>query len=321
MSTEQKSEFTIELTAPDISAYKTGNRGIEYVTTFDSGVEGPHALVSAVVHGNELCGAIAVDHLFKQDVRPTRGKLSLAFMNVDAYHNFDPANPMDSRYVEEDFNRVWAKDVLDGDRDSVELRRARAVRPLIDEVDYLLDIHSMTITPEPLMMAGPIAKGRVIAKQVGLPETVISDAGHKAGLRMRDYGDFINPDSHKNALLMECGMHWVKESGDLAIETAYRFLDVLGMIDPELAEKFGPKTLPQAQRFVESSGPYTIKTDNFRFNEKFSGGEVFDKAGTVIAHDGDEPVTTPYDDCVLIMPNLRLRKDESALRFGRLIEV
>ena len=44
----------IELIAPDISAYRAGNTGIDYVTTFDSGIAGPHIMVSAVTHGNEL---------------------------------------------------------------------------------------------------------------------------------------------------------------------------------------------------------------------------------------------------------------------------
>ena len=64
-------------------------------------------------------------------------------MNVAAYTRFDPVNPVVSRYVDEDFNRVWSAEVLDGPRDSVELRRAREVRPLVDTVDLLLDIHSM----------------------------------------------------------------------------------------------------------------------------------------------------------------------------------
>ena len=54
----------IELIAPDISAYRAGNTGIDYVTTFDSGIAGPHVMVSAVTHGNELCGAVTLDFLF-----------------------------------------------------------------------------------------------------------------------------------------------------------------------------------------------------------------------------------------------------------------
>ena len=115
----------VELEAPDISAYKAGNTGIDYITSFESGKPGPHVMISAVVHGNELCGAIALDHLFRHDVRPAVGKLTLAFMNVAAYHSFDPDNPRVSRYVDEDFNRLWGHDVLEGTRDSVECRRAR----------------------------------------------------------------------------------------------------------------------------------------------------------------------------------------------------
>jgi len=85
----------------------------------------------------------------------------MAFMNVEECLRFDPENPTASRYVEEDFNRLWTTEVLEGNRDSVELRRARELRPIFDTVDFLLDIHSMqTVTP-PLMMAGPLSKGRL----------------------------------------------------------------------------------------------------------------------------------------------------------------
>ena len=193
-------------------------------------------MISAVVKGNDLCVAIAVDHLLKNEVRPLHGKLTMAFMNVEAFLRFDPENPTESRYVDEDFNRLWTTEVLDGNRDSVELRRARELRPIVDTVDFLLDIHSMqTVTP-PLMMAGPLSKGRRFAEQIGIPETVITDSGHKAGRRMRDYEGFSDPDSPKNALLVECGQHWEKISSELAITSAWRFLSILGVILAETAE-------------------------------------------------------------------------------------
>ena len=55
--------YPVELEPVDIAPYKTGNTGVDYVTTFDSGNPGPHVMISAVVHGNELCGAIALDFL------------------------------------------------------------------------------------------------------------------------------------------------------------------------------------------------------------------------------------------------------------------
>ena len=67
-----ENNYPIELEAPDISAYKRGNTGIDYVHEFDSGKNGPHVMISAIVHGNELCGAVALDHLFRNEVRPIK---------------------------------------------------------------------------------------------------------------------------------------------------------------------------------------------------------------------------------------------------------
>lgn len=308
----------IELSPPDISAYQNGNTDIDYVTTYDSGVAGPHVMVNAVTHGNELCGAIVVDFLFKQGVRPTRGKLTLSFANYQAFLNFDKRHPGMSRYVDEDFNRLWSPEVLDGPRDSAELRRAREMRPLIDTVDILLDIHSMQTRAPALMLAGPLPKGRQLAGAVLVPEYVVCDEGHAAGKRMRDYGDFGNPDSPKNALLVECGQHWESASADVAMQTTMRFLKHCDVVDPAFIEKhLAPP--PPPQKFITVTDPITIKSDNFRFVDEFVGMEVIEKKGTVIGHDDAEPVTTPHDDCVLIMPSRRTAQGQTAVRLGQFI--
>lgn len=308
----------IELSPPDISAYQNGNTDIDYVTTYDSGVAGPHVMVNAVTHGNELCGAIVVDFLFKQGVRPTRGKLTLSFANYQAFLNFDKRHPGMSRYVDEDFNRLWSPEVLDGPRDSAELRRAREMRPLIETVDLLLDIHSMQTRAPALMLAGPLPKGRQLAGAVLVPEYVVCDEGHAAGKRMRDYGDFGNPDSPKNALLVECGQHWESASADVAMQTTMRFLKHCDVVDPAFIEKHLAPT-PTPQKFITVTDPITIKSDNFSFVDEFVGMEVIEKKGTVIGHDDAEPVTTPHDDCVLIMPSRRTAQGQTAVRLGQFI--
>lgn len=310
-------EYPVELEPPDIARHRTGNRGIDYVTTLESGAPGPHVMLSALVHGNELCGAIALDHLLREGVRPLRGRLTLAFVNVAAFERFDPARPTESRFVDEDFNRVWSLEVLEGRRDSVELRRARALRPLLDEVDLLLDIHSMQHPTEPLMLCGPLAKGRRLARAVGVPAHVVSDAGHAAGTRMRDYEAFADPASPRNALLVECGQHWARGTAEVAIDVALRFLACLEVLDPGfVAERLGGEP-PAEQRVIEVTAPVTIETDAFRFAAEYRGLEVIPRAGTVIGWDGEREVRTPYDQCVLVMPSRRLRRGESAVRFGR----
>jgi len=204
--------YAIELSAPDITPYAAGNTGIPYVTSFDSGRAGPHVLLNALTHGNEICGAIALDEIFRASVRPAIGELTLSFANVAAYRRFDATDPSASRFVDEDFNRVWDTAVLDGSRASAELTRARELRPLIDSADLLLDIHSMQHATAPLMLAGLSDKCLNLARRVGVPELVIRDAGHAAGRRMRDYGGFSDAKSPKAALLVECGQHWEKRA-------------------------------------------------------------------------------------------------------------
>lgn len=311
----------IELEPVDIEPYRDGNTGIPFITTFDSGKPGPHVMVMAVTHGNELCGALAVDWLFKQDVRPLHGKLTLGFGNWRAYQSFDVADPFASRFVEEDINRVWDQSTLDGDRVTVETERAREISPLLDRVDLLLDIHSMTTTCAPLMLCGPHAKGRALAKAVGIPEHVVCDEGHAAGRRMRDYGGFGDPESPKNSLLVECGQHWEKRSAQVAHDVMLRFLDHTGSVDSDfVAANLIDATLPK-QKIIEVSGPYTIVAEQpFNWKDNYVGFELIEKAGTVLGWDGDQAVGTPYDNCVLIMPNRIKARGHSAVRFGRYVE-
>jgi predicted deacylase len=315
----QNVEYPVELNPVDITPYKAGNTGINYVTTFDSGQPGPHVMITALTHGNELCGAITLDHFFKNNISPIAGKLSLAFVNYAAYQIFDANKPTASRFVDEDMNRVWGLDVLDGDRDTIETRRARELRPFVDQVDCLLDIHSMQHPTPALMICGPLEKGRKLAKELTTPQYIVSDQGHSAGKRMRDSGGFGDPSSPKNALLLEAGQHWEKSSEAISIDAALRFLKLNGCIEADWLED-NQLPLPDTQSLIEVTNPITINNATFRFAKPFTGFECIKKAGTILGWDGDEEIRTPYDNCILIMPSRRIYKVQTAVRLGRNID-
>jgi len=312
-------DYPIQLSPPDISPYRAGNTGIDYVTRFDSGAPGPHVLVTALVHGNELCGAIAVDFLLRSGVRPRRGVLTFAFCNVAAFATFNRTNPTASRYIDEDFNRLWSPEVLDGTRRSVELARARELRPVVEAADFLLDIHSMQHATPPLVLCGPLEKGRAFAREIGYPEIVVSDSGHAAGRRMRDYGAFGDPTSPKNALLVECGQHWDASSAAVAKEVLLRFLMRFDMLDDAFIRAHLAGPAPK-QRLIEVTDAVTIHSDQFTFVDNYVGLEVIPEGGTEIGRDGGRSVRTPYDNCVLIMPSRRLTKGQTAVRLGRFVD-
>ncbi|MGH8690131.1 MAG: M14 family metallopeptidase [Burkholderiales bacterium] len=303
---------------PDISPYRKGNTGVEYVHRMDSGKAGPMVMVQALTHGNEFSGAIALDYLLKEGVKPARGKLVLAFANVAAFARFDFDDPDRSRYIDEDYNRVWADAVLGGPRDSAELRRARELRPFVDAADYLLDLHTMTEPCRPIMVCGMLDKGAEFARRVGVPADLLIDTGHPAGLRMRDRGGFGDPASPRNALLIGAGQHWEKSSVDVAIDTTLRFLQVTGAIDAAWSGARLRVKPPAKQRVVRVTEPVVANSTAFRFARPWQGLEVIERAGTVVATDGDKSWRTPYDDCVLVMPSTaHLKPGNTMARLGR----
>jgi predicted deacylase len=313
--------YAIELTPPDIEPYRAGNTGVEYVTSFDSGSTGPHVLVTALTHGNEICGAIALDRLLRAGLRPKQGRLTLAFDNVAAYRSFDRRAPTASRFVDEDFNRLWAAATLDGPRQSTELARARALRPFVDAADFLLDIHSMQYATAPLMLAGTLERSVALARRVGIPELIVCDAGHAAGPRMRDYGGFGDPRSSKTALLIEAGQHWERRAAEVAIDVMLRFLVTLGALSRDGAQAVAGSEFDAhpRQRVIQVTEAVTITGESFEFVQDFRGLEVLPQKGTLIGREDGREVRTPFDDCVLIMPSRRLVKGQTAVRLGRYV--
>lgn len=308
----------VELRAPDISRWRAGNAGVEHVHVFDGPAPGPNVLVQALTHGNEICGAIALDALLAGGFRPRRGRLVAVFANVEAYARFDPADPYPSRCIDEDFNRVWADATLDGPRDSIELRRARALRPFVDAADYVLDIHSMSEPCRPLMVCGTADKNAAFARELGMPADLLLDTGHPAGLRMVERGTFSDAASPKRALLIECGQHWEAAAADVAHDALARFLGLTGLADRAWVDAHVRLPLPARQRLVRVTQAVVAQTHEFRFVVPTEGLSVIPKAGTTIAMDGATPVLTPYDDTVLVMPGTRnLKPGGTAVRLGR----
>ena len=85
--------WPVEIQAPDIEPYRAGNTEVPFFWSFDGARPGPHVMVTALVHGNELCGARVLDRLLRAELRPARGRLTFGFCNVAAYAAFDAPLP------------------------------------------------------------------------------------------------------------------------------------------------------------------------------------------------------------------------------------
>jgi predicted deacylase len=302
--------FPVYLAAPDLTRWRAGNTGIAGFTTLESGAPGPHVMLVALIHGNEIAGAIVLADLLARNFMPACGRLTLGFANLAAFARFDPAAPLAARYVEEDMNRVWDDAQLFGVRRSLELDRARDMRPLIDTADILLDLHSMLWPSDPLLLCGPTAHGRALAMAVATPPAVIADRGHAGGKRLIDYGRFTEAGATATAILVEAGQHWEPAAVTQTERSINALLAHTGMIPG------APPARPAL--FAEVTATITARTNRFAFTHDYRGGEVIPSAGTVIAHDGEDEIRTPHDNCILVMPSLRASRGHTAVRLARL---
>ncbi|NCT96632.1 MAG: succinylglutamate desuccinylase [Comamonadaceae bacterium] len=312
-----------EISPPDMGPWLAGNTGTPGVWRWTASEPGRRVMVSALVHGNELCGAWAVRDLLASGLRPRRGTLTVALANLDAFARFNPQRPHVSRCVHTDMNRLWGDMPWrhDGTELASEHRRVLELQPHVEASDWLLDLHSMHEPGPPLALTGPLAHHASRAAALGLGALRVADPGHKAGVRLRDHGRFGRADAPDAfALLVECGYHGARASVTVARDALARFLDLSGVVDAQ--------DMPAGWRqpHAHGSGPLLEVTDAVTvaphsvpaFTKPWKSGDRIAKAGTLIGWNAALPVITPYDDCVLVMPTLlHARPGATLVRFAR----
>ncbi|MDM0113353.1 succinylglutamate desuccinylase/aspartoacylase family protein [Variovorax sp. J22R133] len=288
----------LEVLPRDISAYRKGNTGVDYVHRFESGQPGPHVLINALTHGNEICGMVAATHLLDTGVRPKIGTLTVSFAHVEAYNAFDAKQPHENRQIVHNLNRIWSDDWLDGPENSPELQRARELRPVVAAADHILDIHSTSQPVDPFWVYPAFARNTKVAMAIGRPSIhLVMPKGLGSGTPLIQHGRHgEDAGTAGAALVVECGQHFLKSAADMATRVSLDFLAHFGLVDRDPAAPAPPR-----QRRFELLETRMIKTKSFRFVKPFVGFEVFSE-GELIATDGEDEIRAPCDHCTILMP-------------------
>ena len=285
----------LEVLPRDLSAYRHGNTGVDYVHRFESGKPGPHVLINALTHGNEFCGMTAATHLLDQAVRPLVGTLTVSFANVAAYSSFDPARPFDSRQLVHNLNRIWSPEWLDGPEDSPELRRARELRPVVAAADHILDLHSTSQPVQPFWVYPQFERNAATALAIGRPSVhMVMPQGLGSGTPLIQHGLHGSATHTGTALVAECGQHFLRSTGELATAVTLDFLAHFGLIAARPAN-------PAPQQRFQLLQTCMVRSEQFRFVRPLVGFETFDQ-GELIATDGDTEIRALCDRCTVLMP-------------------
>ena len=291
----------LEVLPRDLSAYRAGNTGIDYVHRFESGQPGPHVLINALTHGNEICGMVAATHLLDQGLRPKIGTLTVSFAHVEAYEAFRQDDPFANRQIVHNLNRIWSDEWLDGPQDSPELRRARALRPVVAVADHILDIHSTSQDVVPFWVYPDYPRNGDAALAIGalgrVTTHLVMPSGLGSGTPLIQHGRHGQASSNAGvAMVVECGQHFKQSAADVATATALDFLAHFGLIDAAAPAQRAP------QRRLALLQTRMVQTPEFRFVRPLEGFETFAK-DELIATDGDAgEIRAPCDDCTVMMP-------------------
>ena len=95
-------------------------------------------------------------------------------------------------------------------------------------------------------------------------------------------------------------------------------LGATGAVDPAWTKPRLRLDPPGVQRVVRVTEAVTAASKEFRFARPWKGLEVIEKAGSVVATDGERTWRTPYDNCVLVMPSTaHVKPGNTMVRLGR----
>jgi len=283
---------------------------------FDGLQPGPRLIVLGAVHGNEICGAVAIRRVLAELERGTlrieRGTLTLVpVVNPLAYR-------LRRRHGDRNLNRNMR--VTEAPVD-FEDRVANVLCPLLEAHDALLDLHSFHTPGSPFALIGPRNNSGSLEpfSKAGAEEALALGLGvgrfvegwletYARGARDRqargaeanaDYGVGTTETMRRYggiAVTLECGQHEDELSFEVAYDAIKRALAHLRLSG---AAAPAPITQPEVIRLydvVDRLHPDDRLSRNWRSFERIQSGEV-------LAHRHEGTALTVDRDGWIVFPN------------------
>jgi predicted deacylase len=264
---------------------------------FDSGRPGPSLLVTGAVHGNEVCGPKAIRQVMLElaggALALTRGKLvAVPVVNRLAYEQ-------NVRFVDENLNRTFRKHK---DPQNNEQRVANEITPLIDECDYLVDLHSLhTPGGRPfIFIDNDIPAHEAFVRAMGLNYILAgwNKLYAEAGLDQPASTDYAESRG-KIAACVECGGHEDAASVDIARECILKALRHLKMISGQAAPP-KPATVIEFSNVVFKKGEGHLSRDWKHLDPVIRGDIVAEyEDGERVIADQSGYILLPFSDAKL----------------------
>lgn len=302
---------------------------------------GPRLIVTAAVHGNEVCGISAIQRVLAEF---DSGALTLLRGTLSMIPIVNPlAHQKGQREGERNLNRNLRPAMIPQD---FEDRIARQLCPWLAQHDVLLDLHSFNNPGPAFAMLGPrdnegelepfahqlaegqlaacVGTGRIVegwlsTYALGLQrraergsdgsrqQALVQDPHYGVGTTeyMRSQGGY--------GITLECGQHADPQAPEVAYKAILRTLTLLGMIAPGAVEPADPKRaieLLQLYEVIDRAHP------DDRFEREWASFDAVSAGQTIgTRHDGT-PVLAPSEGRI-VFPNSRAQPGQEWFYLAR----
>lgn len=264
---------------------------------YDTGIKGPIVTIFSWIHGNEPSG-IHAHYEFQKKI--TSWEIVLRkWKLIGITHANEEAIKLDQREVEKNLNRLFLDDNIS--ESCYEDRRAQELKSILQDSDYLLDLHSTSGPSIPFTFSEENVFS--FAKKLGISHIISWWGALGWWVISGDTECYINSKWWKG-MTFEAGNHDNPQGKEVAYQAILNYLSTLWCIDESYFKKIG-----EGEVFLHMSDIYIAKTDQFKYSLPISNFQYI-KKDCEIWTDGKEKIIAPHD-MVFIMP-----KKESIIKKG-----
>lgn len=194
-------------------------------------------------------------------------------------------------------NRLFTEEYLNSGSKEYAIQRAIDLSEIMDEADYLLDIHSTSGPTVPFIFSENRERNLEIVSNLGIPHVIIGWNEVAGDVLAGDTETYMN-SLGKPGFTLEAGSHLDSGAADIAYEVLHNYLAHLKII-----KKKTRKDPPSIQK-VSMYKVITTASGVFQFEKKFPNFHPIQK-GDLIGYEGKEknPLLAE-EDFIMLLPNM-----------------
>lgn len=273
---------------------------------FDSVNFGSKLLVLGSIHGDEICGSIAINNIINK-IKSGELKLKcgivtfISVCNPKAYRN-------NKRYYETNLNRVIKKT---NNPIVYEEKIANILTKYIDDCDYMLDIHSMAENGKPFAFQDYLdIKNEEFAKAQELEYIIQGWPEIYKNCSIQDFSTqtYCCKTKNKIGVTVECGSHNSPNAVKIAEQCIINTLSYLNMIEERTNNNILPKIIKMDKVFLKEKEGIINNFNNFDLVKK---GEIIAKY-----YSGENIIAD--DEYIMILPNNKANINEEWFYLGKI---